>query len=184
MTLKILLIRQIRNLKSFLADQQTLIYLLSFVVGLISALAAVAMKNAIHYTHMLFTQGVMKGAGGVLSLAYPLFGIFLTLLTMKYLVRDNISHGVSRVLYAISRRKSYIKPHNNWSSILTSSLTIGFGGSVGAEAPIVLTGASIGSNIARYFRLNYKNVTLLLGCGAAGAYQHFNAQSAASSLIM
>ncbi len=169
MTLKILLIRQIRNLKSFLADQQTLIYLLSFVVGLISALAAVAMKNAIHYTHMLFTQGIMKGAGGVLSLAYPLFGIFLTVLAMKYLVRDNISHGVSRVLYAISRRKSYIKPHNNWSSILTSSLTIGFGGSVGAEAPIVLTGASIGSNIARYFRLNYKNVTLLLGCGAAGA---------------
>ncbi len=167
--LKTLLLKQIRALKSFLTDQQTLIYLLSFVVGLVSALAAVVMKNAIHYTHLLFTQGVMKGAGGVLSLAYPLFGIFLTVLAMKYLVRDNISHGISRVLYAISRRKSYIKPHNNWTSILTSSLTIGFGGSVGAEAPIVLTGASIGSNIGRYFRLSYKNVTLLLGCGAAGA---------------
>ena len=167
--MKTLLLKQIRALKSFLTDQQTLIYLLSFVVGLVSALAAVVMKNAIHYTHLLFTQGVMKGAGGVLSLAYPLFGIFLTVLAMKYLVRDNISHGISRVLYAISRRKSYIKPHNNWTSILTSSLTIGFGGSVGAEAPIVLTGASIGSNIGRYFRLSYKNVTLLLGCGAAGA---------------
>jgi len=111
----------------------------------------------------------MKGAGGVLSLAYPLAGIFLTMLAVKYLVRDNISHGISRVLYAISKRKSYIKPHNNWSSILTSSLTIGFGGSVGAEAPIVLTGASIGSNIARHFKLNYKYVTLLLGCGVAGA---------------
>ncbi|MBP7027500.1 MAG: chloride channel protein [Bacteroidales bacterium] len=127
------------------------------------------MKNAIHFTHVLFTQGVMKGAGGVLSLAYPLAGIFLTMLAVKYLVRDNISHGISRVLYAISKRKSYIKPHNNWSSILTSSLTIGFGGSVGAEAPIVLTGASIGSNIARHFKLNYKYVTLLLGCGVAGA---------------
>jgi len=167
--LKTLLIKQIRQLKTFLTEQNTLIYLLSFLVGLVSALAAVVMKNAIHFTHLLFTQGVMKGAGGVLSLAYPLFGIFLTVLAVKYLVRDNISHGISRVLYAISRRKSYIKPHNNWSSILTSSLTIGFGGSVGAEAPIVLTGASIGSNIAKYFRLNYKNVTLLLGCGVAGA---------------
>ncbi|MFZ2287725.1 MAG: chloride channel protein [Bacteroidales bacterium] len=143
--------------------------MLSFVVGLASALAAVLMKNAIHFTHVLFTQGVMRGAGGVLSVAYPLFGIFLTVLVVKYLVRDNISHGVSRVLYAISRRKSYIKNHNSWSSILASSLTIGFGGSVGAEAPIVLTGASIGSNIGRYFKLNYKYVTLLLGCGAAGA---------------
>ncbi|MDM8003446.1 MAG: chloride channel protein [Bacteroidota bacterium] len=164
-----LLFRQIRQIKTLLAEQQTQIYILSFVVGLVCALAAVVMKNAIHYTHVLFTQGVMKGAGGVLSLAYPLFGIFLTILAVKYIVKDNISHGISRVLYAISRRKSYIKPHNNWSSILTSSLTIGFGGSVGAEAPIVLTGASIGSNIGRYFKLNYKYVTLLLGCGAAAA---------------
>lgn len=164
-----LLIRKLRQIKSFFTDQKTLIYILSFVVGLISAMAAVVMKNAIHFTHELFTQGLMKGAGGVLSLAYPLFGIFLTVLVVRYLVRDNVSHGVSRVLSAISRRKSFIKRHNSWSSILTSSLTIGFGGSVGAEAPIVLTGASIGSNIARYFNLNYKYVTLLLGCGAAGA---------------
>lgn len=146
-----------------------MIYLLSFVVGLVSALAAVVLKNTIHYTHVLFTQGVMKGMGGILALVYPLVGIFLTVLVVRYVVRDNISHGISRVLYAISRRKSYIKRHNSWSSILASSLTIGFGGSVGAEAPIVLTGASIGSNIGRYFNLNYKNVTLLLGCGAAGA---------------
>lgn len=162
-------LRKIRDLVSFFADQQKLIYILSFVVGAVSALAAVVMKNAIHYTHVLFTQGVMAGAGGILSLAYPMAGILLTVLVVKYLVRDNISHGISRVLYAISRRKSYIKRHNNWSSILASSLTIGFGGSVGAEAPIVLTGASIGSTIGRYFNLNYKNITLLLGCGAAGA---------------
>ena len=168
-TLKNLLIRKIGQIKALLTNQQTLIYILSFLIGLVSALAAVVMKNAVHFTPVLFTQGVMKGAGGVLVLAYPLVGIFLTVLVVKYLVRDNISHGISRVLYAISTRKSYIKPHNNWSSIVTSSLTIGFGGSVGVEAPIVLTGASIGSNIARHFKLNYKNVTLMLGCGVAGA---------------
>ena len=168
-TLKNLLIRKIGQIKALLTNQQTLIYILSFLIGLVSALAAVVMKNAVHFTHVLFTQGVMKGAGGVLVLAYPLVGIFLTVLVVKYLVRDNISHGIRRVLYAISTRKSYIKPHNNWSSIVTSSLTIGFGGSVGVEAPIVLTGASIGSNIARHFKLNYKNVTLMLGCGVAGA---------------
>ncbi|MCI0523429.1 MAG: chloride channel protein [Bacteroidales bacterium] len=163
------IIRKIRQLGSFFSDQQTLLYLLSFVVGITSAMAAVIMKNAIHYTHVLFTQGIMKDGGGILSLAYPLAGIFLTVLFVKYVVRDNISHGVSRVLYAISRRKSYLKRHNNWSSIIASSLTIGFGGSVGAEAPIALTGSSIGSTIGRYFNLNYKNITLLLGCGAAGA---------------
>ena len=160
---------KIRQLGSFFSDQQTLLYLLSFVVGITSAMAAVIMKNAIHYTHVLFTQGIMAGGGGILSLAYPLAGIFLTVLFVKYVVRDNISHGVSKVLFAISRRKSYIKRHNNWSSIIASSLTIGFGGSVGAEAPIALTGSSIGSTIGRYFNLNYKNITLLLGCGAAGA---------------
>jgi CIC family chloride channel protein len=163
------IIRRIRQLGSLFSDQQTLLYLLSFVVGITSAMAAVIMKNAIHYTHVLFTQGIMAGGGGILSLAYPLAGIFLTVLFVKYIVRDNISHGVSRVLYAISRRKSYLKRHNNWTSIVASSLTIGFGGSVGAEAPIALTGASIGSSIGRYFNLNYKNITLLLGCGAAGA---------------
>jgi CIC family chloride channel protein len=164
-----LVARKIRQTLSFLREQKTLLYLLSFVVGLLSAIAAVVMKNAIHYTHVLFTQGVMRGAGGVLSLAYPMVGILLTVLVVKYIVRDNISHGVSRVLYAISRRKSFIRKHNNWSSILSSSLTIGFGGSVGAEAPIVLTGASLGSTIGKYFKLDYKNITLLLGCGAAGA---------------
>ena len=167
--LKSIFSRLVRLFGTFFADQQKLLYLLSFVVGIASAMAAVAMKNAIHYTHVLFTMGVMDGAGGILSLAYPMAGILLTVLVVKYLVRDNISHGISRVLYAISRRKSFIKRHNNWSSIVASSLTIGFGGSVGAEAPIALTGASIGSTIGRYFNLNYKNITLLLGCGAAGA---------------
>lgn len=149
--------------------QSKLIYLLSFVVGLLSALAAVILKNTIHYTHQILTRGITSESGGYLYLAYPLFGMLLTLFFVRYLVKDNISHGISRVLYAISRKKSHIRVHNTWTSIAASTLTIGFGGSVGAEAPIVLTGSSIGSTIGRLFKLNYRSITLLIGCGAAGA---------------
>jgi CIC family chloride channel protein len=95
--------------------------------------------------------------------------MFLTVLFVKYIVKDNIGHGVSRVLYAISKKKSLLKPHNTWTSVIASTITIGFGGSVGAEAPVVLTGSSIGSAIGKFFKLNYKSITLLIGCGAAGA---------------
>ena len=150
-------------------DQVKLVYILSLIVGLLSALAAAILKNAIHYTHQFLTEGATGESGGYLLFIYPVIGMLLTLLFVKYLVRDNIGHGVSRILHAISRRKSYLKVHNTWTSIVASTLTIGFGGSVGAEAPIVLTGSSIGSSIGRFFRLNYKNITLLIGCGAAGA---------------
>jgi len=150
-------------------DQVKLIYLLSFVVGLLSALAAVILKNAIHYTNKILTEGITSDSGSYLYIAYPVAGMLLTLLFVKYVVRDNISHGISRVLYAISRKKSFLKVHNTWTSIVSTTLTIGFGGSVGAEAPIVLTGSSIGSAIGRLFRLNYRSITLLIGCGAAGA---------------
>jgi len=93
----------------------------------------------------------------------------MTFLFVRYIVKDNIGHGISRILFSISRRKSHLKTHNTWTSIIASTLTIGFGGSVGAEAPIVLTGSSIGSAVGRFFKLNYKNITLLIGCGAAGA---------------
>ncbi|MFO7573597.1 MAG: chloride channel protein [Bacteroidales bacterium] len=140
------------------------------VVGLVSALAAVILKNTIHFMHKLLTSGFVKeNSESYLLLAYPLIGIILTWLFVKYVVRDDISHGVSRILKSISKGNSVIKKHNNWSSIVASTITIGFGGSVGAEAPIVLTGASLGSNIGRWFGLNYKQITLLLGCGAAGA---------------
>lgn len=155
--------------KFFFSDQKRLIYLLALIVGLLSALAAAVLKNAIHFLHEILTEGFVKGSASFLLLAYPIIGIILTVLFVKFFVKDEISHGVSRILFAISRKKSRIKPHNNWSSLIASSLTIGFGGSVGAEAPIVLTGASIGSNIGRWFNLNYKQITLLLGCGAAGA---------------
>jgi len=150
-------------------DQKRFLYLISFVVGVISALAAVILKNSIHYIAQLLTTWFKSGTSSYLYLAYPLVGMFLTVLFVKYVVKDKIGHGVSRILYAISKKSSRIKPHNNWSSIVASTLTIGFGGSVGAEAPIVLTGASIGSNIGRLFKMNYRNITLLVGCGAAGA---------------
>lgn len=155
--------------KPFKIDQVRLVYILSLVVGLLSALAAAFLKNAIHYTSRLLTHNIDNQSGNYLFLAYPLIGMVLTVLFVNFIVRDKIGHGISRVLYAISKKKSRIRPHNNWTSLIASMFTIGFGGSVGAEAPIVLTGSSIGSTIGRFFRLNYKNVTLLIGCGAAGA---------------
>jgi len=150
-------------------DQVKLVYFLSFATGLLSALAAALLKNAIHFTHQFLTERITTASGSYLYLAYPVAGMFLCLLFVSFLVRDNIGHGVSRILYAISKRKSYLKSHNTWSSIVAATLTIGFGGSVGAEAPIVLTGSSIGSTVGRFFRLNYRSITLLIGCGAAGA---------------
>ena len=153
----------------FEIDQVKLVYFLSLVVGLLSAIAAAILKYSIHYVHKILTDGITTRSLSYLYLAYPLIGMFLTLLFVRYVVKDNIGHGISRILFAISRKKSHLKSHNTWSSIIASTLTIGFGGSVGAEAPIVLTGSSIGSAIGRFFKLNYKNITLLIGCGAAGA---------------
>ena len=150
-------------------DQRQFLYILSFITGLLSALAAVLLKNAIHYTEQLLTLWFRTDSAGYLYLAYPLAGMFLAVIFVRYIVRDDINHGVSRILYAISKNNSRIRPHNNWSSMVASTLTIGFGGSVGAEAPVVLTGASIGSNIGRLMKMNYRNITLLVACGAAGA---------------
>jgi CIC family chloride channel protein len=150
-------------------DQVKLVYLLSLIVGLLSALAASFLKNAIHYTGRLLTHGITSESGSYLYLVYPITGMLLTLLFVKFILKDNIGHGISRVLYSISKKRSYLRAHNTWSSIAASTMTIGFGGSVGAEAPIVLTGSSIGSAIGRFFKLNYRNITLLVGCGAAGA---------------
>jgi CIC family chloride channel protein len=163
------LFRKIFHTRLVEIDQVRLVYLLSLIVGLLSALAAALLKNAIHYTHQFLTNGISAESRGYLYLGYPLVGMLLTLFFVRFVVKDRIGHGISRILYSISKRKSYLKVHNTWTSIVASTLTIGFGGSVGAEAPVVLTGASIGSTIGRLFKLNYKNITLLIGCGAAGA---------------
>ena len=149
--------------------ERQFLYFLSFIVGIVSGLAAVTLKNLIHFVAEKLTQWFTVDSISYLYLVYPFIGILLTVVFVRFFIRDNIGHGVSKILYSISRQSSRIKSHNNWSSMVASSLTIGFGGSVGAEAPIVLTGASIGSNLARIFRLNYKYITLMIGCGAAGA---------------
>lgn len=145
------------------------VLLLAFIVGLGSGLAAVLLVEAIHLVQWILVGWFKTPSSSYLYLLYPGVGMLIAYLIVRYIVRDNISHGVTKVLLAISRYDSKIKPHNTWSSVLTSAITIGFGGSVGAEAPIVYTGAAIGSNVGRKAGLSYKNVTLLLGCGAAGA---------------
>lgn len=145
------------------------ILILSFLIGILTGLAAVILKSTIHFTHHFLDSRLDIGTGSFIYLALPGFGIIITVLWVNFFVKDKIGHGVSRILYSISRKNGIIKPHNTYSSILGSTFTIGFGGSVGAEAPIVLTGAAIGSNLARFFRLNYKQIILLIGCGAAGA---------------
>lgn len=150
-------------------SERNFIYIISLVVGVFSGLAALVLKNLIHFVEVQLTGWFEANTFSFLYLAYPILGITLTWLFVKYIVKDDIGHGVSKILFAISRKKGRLKPHNTWSSMVASSMTIGLGGSVGAEAPIVLTGASIGSNLARIFKLNYRYVTLMIGCGAAGA---------------
>jgi len=148
--------------------ERQFIYILSLIVGIVSGLAALALKSSIHFVAEKLTYWFSADSISYLYLVYPLIGIFLTVLFVRFIIKDDIGHGVSKILYSISKQGSRLKKHNTWSSMISSSLTIGFGGSVGAEAPIVLTGASIGSNLARFFKLNYKYVTLMVGCGAAG----------------
>lgn len=149
--------------------ERNFLYLLSLIVGLLSGLAALFLKNLIHFVAEELTQMITVEGFNYLYLLYPFIGILLTVLFVRYIIRDDIGHGVSKILYSISKKSSKLKPHKTYSSMIASSLTIGFGGSVGSEAPIVLTGASIGSNLARVFKLRYKYITLMVGCGAAGA---------------
>ncbi len=150
-------------------SHRKLILLLSLIIGILSGIAAVLLKNIVFYTHHFLTEGLEIHRGNILLFAFPIIGLTLTVLFIKYIVKDDLGHGVSRILYAISRKNSLLKPHNTYSSLISSTITIGFGGSLGLEAPIVLTGAGIGSNLGRMFHLNYKSLTLLIGCGCAGA---------------
>jgi CIC family chloride channel protein len=145
------------------------ILILSFVIGILSGLAAVLLKNTVHFTFYLISRGFQFEKENFLYLALPLLGISLTVLYVKLILKKNISHGVSRILYAISSRKGVLEGHHTYSSMIGSTLTVAFGGSVGLEAPIVLTGSAIGSNLGRWFRLNHKSLIVLIGCGAAGA---------------
>lgn len=152
------------------SEYQYMIFM-SFLVGLVCGLAAVLLKNTVHFTYRFITDARWFSAenSNFLFLIYPIIGITITVLILKFFIKDDLSHGVSKVMYAISRKKGHIKPHHCYSSIITSSITVAFGGSVGLEAPIVLTGGALGSNLGRLGRLNVKNTIILVGCGAAGA---------------
>ena len=162
------MISSLRHLLHKMSERDVMMVLALFV-GVSCGLCAVALKLAIEFIHHSLTSWFDSQAYNFLYLVYPGIGMLIAMLFVKYVVRDNIGHGVTKVLVAVSKNESKIRPHNMWSSMLASSVTIGFGGSVGAEAPIVYTGAAIGSNVARYMGLSYKNMTILLGCGAAGA---------------
>ena len=151
-----------------LTDKQTT-QVLAFFVGILAAVAAFLLHWIVHLIQQLLTKGFATDAANVLFLLFPVVGIWLTSLFIKYVVRDNISHGITRVLYAISTNRSRLRRHNCWTSVVASAITIGFGGSVGAEAPIVLTGSAIGSNLGQIFKLDKRQLMLLVGCGAAAA---------------
>ncbi len=154
--------------KEHISDRQMTL-ILAFLIGLLASVAGYFLHAIVHEIQVLLTSGFDKGTYNLLFLLFPIVGIYLTSLFIKYVVRDNISHGITRVLYAISTKNSRLKAHNCWSSVVASGITIGFGGSVGAEAPIVLTGSAIGSNLGQIFRMDKKTMILLVGCGASAA---------------
>ena len=150
------------------SDRMFMLFL-AFLVGLLSAVAAYVLHWLINIIVAGLTGGFDATSFNLLYLVYPVVGILLTMLFVRYVVKDNISHGITRILYAISQNRSRLKGHNTWTSVVASAITIGFGGSVGAEAPIVLTGSAIGSNLGKLFHMDSRTLMLLVGCGAAGA---------------
>ena len=151
-----------------ITDRQMTIILALFI-GFFASVAAFILHFIIKEIQVLLTAGFTTVTYNWLYLVFPVIGIFLTSLFVRYVVKDNISHGITRILYAISSKRSRLKPHNCWTAVIASAITIGFGGSVGAEAPIVLTGSSIGSSLGQLFKMDNKTLMLLVGCGAAAA---------------
>ncbi len=160
-------IGRLRRWRETHIKEKTFVVVLALVVGAVSGLAAVLLKFLIGFIAGLLTKHVHISSGNYEYLVFPIVGILLAGLYVRYVVKDDIYHGVTRVLYAIAQRKSRLKPHNMYASLAASSVTIGFGGSVGAEGPIVFTGAAIGSNLGQFFRLSPQTLMLLVGCGAA-----------------
>ncbi len=154
-------------------SEQNYLLMLSVVVGVLSGLAAVLLKTVVHLSGK-FVMDIggahfATGGGNMLILFAPLVGILLTVLFVRYIIKGDIGHGIPSVLLSISRYKGSLPPRNMYSSLVASTLTVAFGGSVGLEAPIASTGSAIGSNVGRFFHVSHRGVKLLLGCGAAGA---------------
>lgn len=149
--------------------EREMMLILAFFIGVFAAVAGLLLHELIRQIQHLLTEGFTITTYNWLYLVFPVVGILITSLFVRYIVKDNISHGITRILYAISTKRSRLKAHNCWSSVIASAITIGFGGSVGAEAPIVLTGSAIGSNLGQLFRMDKKKLMLLVGCGASAA---------------
>jgi CIC family chloride channel protein len=166
------------NFKRFLQDiiiwiskrlnHKQQMYILSLLIGVVSGFAAVLLKNTVYYTHQFVSQYGNFYRINFLYLAVPMLGILLTALFVRFIIKDEMGHGITKILYSISKKGGYLRSHNSYSSIIASTLTVGFGGSVGLESPIVMTGSSVGSNLGRAFGMNYKSIITLIGCGAAG----------------
>lgn len=150
-------------------SQQHFVLFLSFIIGVFGAFAAIILKNTVHLTTSFLHERFPSNEYNFLYLCFPIIGITLTVIYLRTFIKDKINHGISRVLWAISKNKSNLEPHNTYSSLISSTLTVGFGGSVGLEAPIVLTGSAIGSNIGQLFNMNTRTKTLLVACGASAA---------------
>ena len=150
-------------------SQKQFVDILSVLIGLLAGLGAVALKNLTHYIQHLLESEFIREIHHAFYFIFPIIGLLLTLLTIKYIIRKKIGHGIPATLYAISKQKGIMPRHQMWASLLTAPLTVGFGGSVGLEGPTVATGAALGSNFARLFHLNQTARTLLIGCAAAGA---------------
>lgn len=158
----------IRNISEKIPKQR-LILLLSLIVGILSGFAAVILKNMVFFMTRLLIRSLDIHSVSIVYFAFPFFGLVMTVLFVRLVLKEKRLQGITRILYAISKKSSKLKLQDTYSSLVASTLTVGSGGSVGLESPIVLSGSAIGSNISRFFRLNYKTTTLLLGCGAAGA---------------
>ncbi len=158
------LVWRLRNI-----SDKNFILLLAVVVGVLAGLAAVVLKSSVHFIQRLLESSLYLYDINYAYLAYPLIGILITVLISKYLLRERLGHGITQVLYAISKNSGIIRKSRMYSRMLTSTFTVGFGGSVGLEAPIVVTGSALGSNLAQLVHLNYKKRALLIGCGTAAA---------------
>jgi len=165
---ELLLRRFLRWRSNHISDKQWM-YVLSVLVGILAGLSAIIIKHAAHLIKDLLTSGFASQYENYLYFVYPTVGIFLAIVFMRYIVRQDIGHGIPGVLYAISRKNGIIKAHNTFSAIITSAFTVGFGGSVGLEGPTVSTGAAIGSNLGQLLRLNFKQVTLMISLSSAAA---------------
>ncbi len=162
-------LNQVNRIRAQYLKQRQFIYLLSALVGLAAGLSAVVIKNLVHFIKILLTEGLAGSFHHYLYFVFPIVGILLTILYIRYINKRPVRHGIPSVLYAISKNRGMLRRHNLYSSIITSALTVGFGGSVGLEGPTVATGAAIGSNIGRSLSLSYKEIVLLLACASAGA---------------